>query len=63
MIIGKNSFIKGAIPFTVFILAILNLVGVSFSHHWLLISSGIITSTLVMWACLQLYRKFEDNNK
>ena len=61
MIIGKNSFIKGAIPFTVFILAILNLVGVSFSHHWLLISSGIITSTLVMWACLQLYRKFEDN--
>lgn len=62
MIIGKNSFIKGAIPFTVFILAILNLVGVSFSHHWLLISSGIITSALVMWACLQLYRKFEDNN-
>lgn len=62
MIIGKNSFIKGAIPFTVFILAILNLVGVSFSHHWLLISSGIITSILVMWACLQLYRKFEDNN-
>ena len=62
MIIGKNSFIKGAIPFTVFILAILNLVGVSISHHWLLISSGIITSTLVMWACLQLYKKFEDNN-
>ena len=43
MIIGKNSFIKGFTLFVVLVLAILNIIGVTFSHSWLLITAGVIT--------------------
>ena len=44
MIIGKNSFVKGFTLFMVLVLAILNIIGVTFSHRWLLITAGVVTS-------------------
>ena len=40
MIIGKNSFVKGFTLFVVLVLAILNIIGVTFSHSWVLIAAG-----------------------
>ena len=62
MIIGKNSFIKGFILFVVLVLAILNIIGVTFSHSWVLISAGVITSALVIWACVRKYREYENES-
>ena len=62
MIIGKNSFIKGFTLFLVLVLAILNIIGVTFSHSWLLISAGVITSALVIWACIRKYREYENES-
>ena len=62
MIIGKNSFIKGFTLFVVLVLAILNIIGVTFSHSWLLITAGVITSGLVSWACVRKYREYENES-
>ena len=62
MIIGKNSFIKGFTLFLVLVLAILNIIGVTFSHSWLLITAGVITSALVIWACICKYREYEKES-
>ena len=62
MIIGKNSFVKGFTLFVVLVLAILNIIGVTFSHSWLLITAGVITSTLVIWACVRKYREYENES-
>ena len=62
MIIGKNSFIKGFTLFMVLVLAILNIIGVTFSHSWLLIAAGVVTSVLVIWACVRKYREYENES-
>ena len=62
MIIGKNSFIKGFTLFVVLVLAILNIIGVTFSHSWLLITAGVATSALVIWACICKYREYENES-
>ena len=62
MIIGKNSFIKGFTLFVVLVVAILNIIGVTFSHSWVLISAGVITSALVIWACIRKYREYENDS-
>lgn len=62
MIIGKNSFIKGFALFLVLVLAILNIIGVTFSHSWMLITAGVITSGLVIWACVRKYREYENES-
>ena len=62
MIIGKNSFIKGFTLFLVLILAILNIIGVTFSHSWLLIAAGVVTSALVIWASVRKYREYENES-
>ena len=62
MIIGKNSFIKGFALFVVLILAILNIIGVTFSHSWVLITAGVVTSALVIWACVRRYREYENDS-
>ena len=62
MIIGKNSFIKGFTLFVVLVLAILNIIGVTLSHSWLLITAGVITSALVIWACVRKYREYENES-
>ena len=62
MIIGKNSFIKGFTLFVVLVLAILNIIGVTFSHSWLLITAGVITSGLVIWTCVRKYREYENES-
>ena len=60
MIIGKNSFVKGFTLFVVLVLAILNIIGVTFSHSWVLIAAGVVTSALVIWACVRKYREYEN---
>ena len=62
MIIGKNSFIKGFTRFVVLVLAILNIIGVTFSHSWVLIAAGVATSALVIWACVRKYREYENES-
>ena len=62
MIIGKNSFVKGFTLFVVLVLAILNIIGVTFSHSWVLIAAGVITSALVVWACVRKYRAHENES-
>ena len=62
MIIGKNSFIKGFTLFVLLVFAILNIIGVTFSHSWVLISAGVITSALVIWACIRKYREYENES-
>ena len=62
MIIGKNSFIKGFTLFLLFLLAILNIIGVTFSHSWVLIAAGVVTSVLVIWACVRKYREYENES-
>ena len=62
MIIGKNSFIKGFTLFIVLVLAILNIIGVTFSHSWLLITAGVATSALVIYACVRNYREYENES-
>ena len=62
MIIGKNSFIKGFTLFLVLVLAIRNIIGVTFSHSWVLISAGVITAALVIWACVRKYREYENES-
>ena len=62
MIIGKNSFIKGFTLFVVLVLAILNIIGVTFSHSWVLIAAGVVTSVLVIWACVRKYREYENDS-
>ena len=62
MIIGKNSFVKGFTLFIMFILAILNIIGVTFSHSWVLIAAGVITSALVVYACIRKYREYENES-
>lgn len=62
MIIGKNSFIKGFALFLVLVLAILNIIGVTFSHSWILIAAGVVTSALVIWACVRKYREYENES-
>ena len=62
MIIGKNSFVKGFTLFVVLVLAILNIIGVTFSHSWLLIIAGVVTSVLVIWACIRKYREYENES-
>lgn len=62
MIIGKNSFVKGFALFVVLVLAILNIIGVTFSHSWVLITAGVITSGLVIWACIRKYREYENES-
>ena len=62
MIIGKNSFVKGFTLFVVLVLAILNIIGVTFSHSWLLIAAGVATSALVIWACVRKYREYENES-
>lgn len=62
MIIGKNSFIKGFTLFLVLVLAILNIIGVTFSHSWVLIAAGVITSALVIWGCVRKYREYENES-
>ena len=59
MIIGKNSFVKGFTLFVMLVLAILNIIGVTFS---LLITAGVVTSALVIWACIRKYREYENEN-
>lgn len=62
MIIGKNSFIKGFTLFVVLVLAILNIIGVTFSHSWVLITAGIVTSALIIWGCVLKYREYENES-
>ena len=62
MIIGKNSFIKGFTLFVVLVVAILNIIGVTFSHSWVLIAAGVVTSVLVIWACVRKYREYENES-
>ena len=62
MIIGKNSFVKGFTLFVVLVLAILNIIGVTFSHSWLLITAGVITSGLVIYACVRKYREYVNES-
>ena len=62
MIIGKNSFVKGFTLFVVLILAILNIIGVTFSHSWVLIAAGVATSALVIYACVRKYREYENES-
>ena len=62
MIIGKNSFVKGFTLFVVLVLAILNIIGVTFSHSWLLITAGVTTSALVIYACVRKYREYENES-
>ena len=62
MIIGKNSFIKGFTLFVVLVLAILNIIGVTFSHSWLLITAGVATSAMVIYACVRKYREYENES-
>ena len=62
MIIGKNSFIKGFTLFLMLVLAILNIIGVTFSHSWVLIAAGVITSALLIWACIRKYREYENES-
>ena len=62
MIIGKNSFVKGFTLFVVLVLAILNIIGVTFSHSWVLIAAGVVTSVLVIWACARKYREYENES-
>ena len=62
MIIGKNSFVKGFTLFMVLVLAILNIIGVTFSHSWLLITAGVATSALVIYACVRKYREYENES-
>ena len=62
MIIGKNSFVKGFTLFVVLVLAILNIIGVTFSHSWVLIAAGVVTSVLVIWACVRKYREYENES-
>ena len=62
MIIGKNSFVKGFTLFVVLVLAILNIIGVTFSHNWVLIAAGVITSALLIWACIRKYREYENES-
>ena len=62
MIIGKNSFVKGFTLFMVLVLAILNIIGVTFSHSWLLITAGEATSALVIYACVRKYREYENES-
>ena len=62
MIIGKNSFIKGFTLFVVLVLAILNIIGVTFSHSWVLIAAGVVTSVLVIWTCVRKYREYENES-
>ena len=62
MIIGKNSFVKGFTLFVVLVLAILNIIGVTFSHSWLLITAGVATSALVIYACVRKYRDYENES-
>ena len=62
MIIGKNSFVKGFTLFVVLVLAILNIIGVTFSHSWLLITAGVATSALVIYACIRKYREYENES-
>ena len=62
MIIGKNSFIKGFTLFLVLVLAILNIIGVTFSHSWVLIAAGVVTSVLVIYACVRKYREYENES-
>ena len=62
MIIGKNSFVKGFTLFVVLVLAILNIIGVIFSHSWLLITAGVATSALVIYACVRKYREYENES-
>ena len=62
MIIGKNSFIKGFTLFVVLVLAILNIIGVTFSQSWLLITAGVATSALVIYACVRKYREYENES-
>ena len=62
MIIGKNSFVKGFTPFVVLVLAILNIIGVTFSHSWVLIAAGVVTSALVIYACVRKYREYENES-
>ena len=62
MIIGKNSFIKGFTLFVVLVLAILNIIGVTFSHSWVLIAAGVVTSALVIWSCIRKYREYENES-
>ena len=62
MIIGKNSFVKGFTLFVVLVLAILNIIGVTFSHSWLLIAAGVVTSALVIYACIRKYREYENES-
>ena len=62
MIIGKNSFIKGFTLFVVLVVAILNIIGVTFSHSWLLITAGVATSALVIYTCVRKYREYENES-
>ena len=62
MIIGKNSFVKGFTLFVVLVLAILNIIGVTFSHSSLLITAGVATSALVIYACVRKYREYENES-
>lgn len=62
MIIGKNSFIKGFTLFVLLVLAILNIIGVTFSHSWVLIAAGVVTSALVIWGCVRKYREYENES-
>ena len=62
MIIGKKSFIKGFTLFVVLVLAILNIIGVTFSHSWVLIAAGVVTSALVIWSCIRKYREYENES-
>ena len=62
MIIGKNSFVKGFTLFVVLVLAILNIIGVTFSHSWLLITAGVATSALVIYACVRKDREYENES-
>ena len=62
MIIGKNSFVKGFTLFVVLVLAMLNIIGVTFSHSWLLITAGVATSALVIYACVRKYREYENES-
>ena len=62
MIIGKNSFVKGFTLFVVLVLAILNIIGVTFSHSWVLIAAGVATAALVIYACVRKYREYENES-
>ena len=62
MIIGKNSFVKGFTLFVLLVLAILNIIGVTFSHSWVLIAAGVVTSALVIWGCVLQYREYKNES-